>query len=93
MNTISDDKLIDLWLFTYTYQKHPLRGFFGYGYDTDHYFGFTSRDQNMARETRRWLERFFKELDECTAEQWLTGYDPPSDEAIRDFLKTGVFNP
>jgi hypothetical protein len=49
LNNISDDKLIDLYLYTFTNPGDVERGPIGYGYDTDHFFGFTNRDRGMIK--------------------------------------------
>jgi RHS repeat-associated protein len=94
LNAISDDKLIDLWLYTFTEPGDFLRGASGsgyrYGYDTDHNFGFTDRDQMMISDTIFFMREFFQGIDDCEAKKWLMGYDPPSKEYIKKFLETGV---
>jgi RHS repeat-associated protein len=93
LNDVSADKLIDLYLETFTQPGDWDRGFLGYGFDTDYYFGFTARDSNMKSETSDWLALFFFQLDSCTAQNLVSGYSPPSDEAILDFLLTSDYRP
>jgi hypothetical protein len=93
LSTISDDKLIDLYLQEFTRPGDTERSIIGYGYDTDYFFGFTRRDQDMVRETEFWVRTFFTGLDRCTAERLITGYTQPSDTEIVNFLRSGEFQP
>jgi hypothetical protein len=90
LNDISSDKLIDLYLYTFTEPGDMQRGPLGYGYDTDYYFGFTPKDLGMASATGDWAGGFFFELDTCEVQNIISGYDPPTPEQILKFLQTGV---
>jgi RHS repeat-associated protein len=81
---ISRDKLIDLYLQTFTGPGAFER--FWWGYDTDHFFGFTPRDLRASGETGAWLASFFWEPDQCDAMRLLAEYEPPSDSAVLRFL-------
>jgi RHS repeat-associated protein len=95
INNISDDKLIDLWLQEFTQPGAGERGPQGYGYDTDYFFGFTARDKEMQHETSHWLEKFFRQLalDPCASANLITGYTPPKNEKIVEFLNSGEYRP
>ncbi|HLA81277.1 MAG TPA: RHS repeat-associated core domain-containing protein [Thermoleophilia bacterium] len=80
----SDDKLIDLYLYTFTQPGAPERD--RWGHDTDHFFGFTLRDLHVSAETGAWLISYFWDLDECDAMRVLADYEPPSDSAVLRFL-------
>ena len=80
---LSRDALVDLYLRTYTGPGSPERDRFGY--DTDLYFAFTSRDTEMRNETRGWLAAFAMSLDSCESDRILTQRLPSVSE-IRAFL-------
>lgn len=58
---VSDDKMIDL--FIYTLNMVSLRS--TYGYDPDHYFGFTPRDAQMKEDMVSKISAFFEAFDDC----------------------------
>jgi len=89
LSNISDDKLIDLYLYTYTEPRSDPRSDFGY--DTDYFFGFTERDLTMSAETIYWILTFFSQLDPCRAAQLWLSYTPPSSDQVLDFLNTGSY--
>jgi len=90
LNRISDDKLIDLFIQTVP-NGIDLRQ--TYGYDTDHFFGFTDRDRKMKGETAFWLENFFQQFDPCVGPSFVAGYSPPENDKIVDFLNSGKYTP
>ncbi len=97
LESISNDKLIDLYIQTRHDEGAPwdeikeLRN--GYGYDTDYFFGFTSRDKRMLHETEHWLEEFFQQFDPCVGPSFVAGYSPPENDKIVDFLNSGKYTP
>jgi len=85
VRALSRDKLVDLYLYTYTEPGSPERH--NWGYDTDYYFGFTTRDLLMWAETARWVGEFFRQTDDCEAVDLVTHYEFPGDPEIVSFLK------
>ena len=83
---ISDDKLIDLYLQEFTSGAGHLERV-QFGYDTDYFFGFTSRDMDMTSETAFWIMRFFETLDPCLAEAIWLRYTPPNASEVLAFLQ------
>ena len=91
INAISADKLIDLYLTTFTRPGDYRRTIAGYGYDTDHFFGFTQRDQDMNAATKNWIDNFFMAISDnpdCL-ENIIINYKKPSEQQVLDFLSTG----
>jgi hypothetical protein len=93
LEQITVEKLIDLYLQTFTQPGDFERGPAGYGYDTDYFFGFTARDLNMKSETADWLAGFYWQLDPCSVQSLIVGYTPPDEVLILRFLQTGVYQP
>ncbi len=91
LNNITSDKLIDLYLYTFTKPGDDERGPLGYGYDTDYYFGFTARDENMKAETIDWISSFFFKLDPCYAQKYIPGYIQPEENSVLNYLITGEY--
>ncbi len=90
VNRITYDKLIDLYLYTFTKPGDSARG--KYGYDTDHYFGFTQKDIDMRFATLRYLSNFFvgnSIIRQCDMDILIPIYTKSSDEEVLDFLTNG----
>jgi hypothetical protein len=82
---LTQDELIDLYLREFTGPGSLKRGFFGY--DTDLFFDFTTRDQLMMSMTNFLVGEFYKfSLGKCGM---ASDYDFPTDEEIIRVLATG----
>jgi hypothetical protein len=80
---VSREELVDLYLRTSSLPGDQERD--RYGYDTDLYFEFTSRDSEMRNETLGWLATFAINLDACESDRILA-HRVPSVSKIRAFL-------
>jgi hypothetical protein len=92
INNLSTSNLFDVWLRiqdgpSETRKAAESKNY--YGYDTDAYYPFTTRDQSMIADTRAALREYFDRLSDIDLCLYDPSYSPPDDQTIINMLNGG----